>query len=94
MTEVQQVPETLTPQGLSPQSSPGDILNWPMLKIVYRTDPNRVARRTAESASSSQTPAVRKRRFRGQDPPRVLGAGPPRQKPVMQRASNRETRTQ
>ena len=27
----------------TPQGNPGDILNWPMLKIVYRTDPNRIA---------------------------------------------------
>ncbi len=27
----------------APQGNPGDILNWPMLKIVYRTEPNRIA---------------------------------------------------
>ena len=26
-----------------PQGNPGDILNWPMLKIVYRTDAERIA---------------------------------------------------
>ena len=26
-----------------PMGNPGDILNWPMLKIRYRTDPNRIA---------------------------------------------------
>lgn len=26
-----------------PQGRPGDIVNWPMLKIVYRTDPDRIA---------------------------------------------------
>lgn len=26
-----------------PQGNPGDILNWPMLKIVYRTDPANIA---------------------------------------------------
>jgi acetoacetate decarboxylase len=30
-----------TPQG--PQGNTGDILNWPMLKIVYRTDPDKIA---------------------------------------------------
>ena len=27
----------------APQGNPGDIVNWPMLKIVYRTDPNKIA---------------------------------------------------
>jgi acetoacetate decarboxylase len=27
----------------APQSNPGDILNWPMLKISYRTDPEKIA---------------------------------------------------
>ena len=27
----------------APQGNPGDIVNWPMLKIVYRTDPDKVA---------------------------------------------------
>ncbi len=26
-----------------PQGNPGDIVNWPMLKIVYRTDPDKIA---------------------------------------------------
>jgi acetoacetate decarboxylase len=26
-----------------PQGNPGDIVNWPMLKIVYRTDPEKIA---------------------------------------------------
>ena len=26
-----------------PQGNPGDILNWPMLKITYRTDPVAIA---------------------------------------------------
>jgi len=30
-----------TPQ--VPQGNPGDIINWPMLKIVYRTDPDKIA---------------------------------------------------
>ena len=27
----------------APQGNPGDIVNWPMLKIVYRTDPDKIA---------------------------------------------------
>ena len=27
----------------APQGNPGDIVNWPMLKIVYRTDPAKIA---------------------------------------------------
>ena len=27
----------------APQGNPGDILNWPMLKIVYRTNPEAIA---------------------------------------------------
>ena len=27
----------------APQGNPGDILNWPMLKITYRTDPEKIA---------------------------------------------------
>ena len=27
----------------APQGNPGDIVNWPMLKIVYRTDPEKIA---------------------------------------------------
>ena len=36
-----------TPQG--PQGNPGDILNWPMLKIKYRTDPAKLARLCASA---------------------------------------------
>ena len=32
---------TDTPQ--APQGNPGDIINWPMLKIHYRTDPEAIA---------------------------------------------------
>jgi len=32
---------TATPN--APQTNPGDIVNWPMLKIVYRTDPEKIA---------------------------------------------------
>jgi acetoacetate decarboxylase len=27
----------------APQGNPGDISNWPMLKVVYRTDPDKIA---------------------------------------------------
>ncbi|PLW83602.1 acetoacetate decarboxylase [Kineobactrum sediminis] len=27
----------------APQGNPGDITNWPMLKVVYRTDPDKIA---------------------------------------------------
>ena len=27
----------------APQGTPGDIFNWPMLKIQYRTDPDKIA---------------------------------------------------
>ena len=27
----------------APQGNPGDIVNWPMLKIQYRTDPDKIA---------------------------------------------------
>ena len=30
-------------QSGAPQGNPGDIVNWPMLKIVYRTDPDKIA---------------------------------------------------
>ena len=32
---------TDTPQ--APQGNPGDIINWPMLKVHYRTDPEAIA---------------------------------------------------
>ena len=27
----------------APQGNPGDIVNWPMLKVIYRTDPDKIA---------------------------------------------------
>ena len=27
----------------APQINPGEIANWPLLKVVYRTDPDRIA---------------------------------------------------
>ena len=33
----------MTNESGAPQGNPGDIINWPMLKIVYRTDPDKIA---------------------------------------------------
>ena len=33
----------MTNEAGAPQGNPGDIVNWPMLKIVYRTDPEKIA---------------------------------------------------
>jgi acetoacetate decarboxylase len=33
----------MSDQTNAPQGNPGDIVNWPMLKIVYRTDPEKIA---------------------------------------------------
>jgi acetoacetate decarboxylase len=46
-----------TAQG-SPQGNPGDILNWPMLKLVYRTDPDKVAALLPPGFSSASDPLV------------------------------------
>ena len=34
----------MTNESGAPQGNPGDIVNWPMLKIVYRTDPEAIAK--------------------------------------------------
>ena len=33
----------MTNESGAPQGNPGDIINWPMLKVVYRTDPDKIA---------------------------------------------------
>lgn len=33
----------MTQAAIAPQGNPGDIVNWPMLKITYRTDPEMIA---------------------------------------------------
>ena len=33
----------MTSESDAPQGNPGDIVNWPMLKIAYRTDPDKIA---------------------------------------------------
>ena len=35
--------KNMTTETGAPQGNPGDIVNWPMLKIVYRTDPDKIA---------------------------------------------------
>lgn len=42
----------------APQGSPGDIINWPMLKIVYRTDPDAIARLLPPGIEPGDDPKV------------------------------------
>ena len=42
----------------APQGNPGDILNWPMLKIVYRTDPEAIARLLPPGIEPGEDPKV------------------------------------
>ena len=42
----------------APQGNPGDILNWPMLKLVYRTDPDKVAALLPPGLSPASEPLV------------------------------------
>lgn len=44
------------PQG--PQGNPGDILNWPMLKIKYRTDPAKLAAILPPGITPGKDPVV------------------------------------
>jgi len=41
-----------------PQGNPGDIVNWPMLKISYRTDPEAIARLLPPGISPGRKPHV------------------------------------
>jgi len=41
-----------------PQGNPGDIINWPMLKIVYRTDPEKIAALLPPGISPGANPHV------------------------------------
>jgi acetoacetate decarboxylase len=41
-----------------PQGNPGDIVNWPMLKISYRTDPEAIARLLPPGISPGRNPHV------------------------------------
>ena len=42
----------------APQGSPGDILNWPMLKIVYRTDRDAIAKLLPPGIEPGEDPNV------------------------------------
>ena len=42
----------------APQGNPGDILNWPMLKIVYRTDPDAIAKLLPPGIEPGEDPKV------------------------------------
>ena len=42
----------------NPQGNPGDILNWPMLKIVYRTDPEAIAKLLPPGIKPGSEPLV------------------------------------
>lgn len=44
--------------GNAPQGNPGDIGNWPMLKIVYRTDPDAIAAVLPPGIESGAKPHV------------------------------------
>ena len=41
----------------APQINPGEIANWPLLKVVYRTDPDKIPTscRRASSRARSRT---------------------------------------
>jgi acetoacetate decarboxylase len=45
-----------TPTG--PQSNPGEIINWPMLKIKYRTDPEKIAALLPPGITPGKNPHV------------------------------------
>ena len=42
----------------APQGNPGDIINWPMLKIVYRTDADALARLLPPGIEPGDDPRV------------------------------------
>ena len=42
----------------APQGNPGDIITWPMLKIVYRTDPDALARLLPPGIEPGEDPKV------------------------------------
>ena len=42
-----------------PQGNPGDIINWPMLKLVYRTDPDKIAALLPPGIEPGADPYVR-----------------------------------
>ncbi|MEZ7991374.1 MAG: acetoacetate decarboxylase family protein, partial [Halioglobus sp.] len=48
----------MTTETGAPQGNPGDIVNWPMLKIVYRTDPDKIAALLPPGISPGANPHV------------------------------------
>ena len=48
----------MTNESGAPQGNPGDIVNWPMLKIVYRTDPEKIAALLPPGIESGANPHV------------------------------------
>ena len=48
----------MTTESGAPQGNPGDIVNWPMLKIVYRTDPDKIAALLPPGISPGSNPNV------------------------------------
>ena len=49
----------MTNETVAPQGSPGDIINWPMLKLVYRTDPDKIAALLPPGIEPGDDPFVR-----------------------------------
>ena len=49
----------MTNESGAPQGNPGDIINWPMLKIVYRTDPDKIAALLPPGIEPGAEPNVR-----------------------------------
>ena len=49
----------MTTDASAPQSSPGEILNWPMLKIIYRTDPEKIAALLPPGITAGKEPHVK-----------------------------------
>ena len=48
----------MTSESGAPQGNPGDIVNWPMLKIAYRTDPDKIAALLPPGISPGANPNV------------------------------------
>ena len=44
--------------GVTPSDLPGDIAGWPMLRVVYRTDPNRIADLLPPGITPGEQPTV------------------------------------
>ena len=49
----------MTNETAVPQGNPGDIINWPMLKLAYRTDPDKVAALLPPGIEPGAEPIVR-----------------------------------